>query len=550
MLLNVPFELLREVTVHLDQPSLASLARTSKLLRPTAVEQLYSSPVVRGQRSANAWTRTWDGWVSPFTAVKVKKGELRVPAVKELTFQAVEDEPMKVANLRGCFEVGVFDKLTSFTARGCKMDMAFLAHLLGPRSPCRVNLVSLTLTSLPQLISGFTDTSDLTAPFLFDFFHFLPFLPFFSHCTKDEEEAIALERSAKPWQEHPMPSSLLFTDLFGLPQALRTRLSTEFDYFADKFRFSLYPFSPLVHQFVYEQSATAFPFANLVSLDYRLNLNLGEEAFVFLGTNLFPNLLHVILRGAFTSLWVSGAPVVEYPLIRIARYSVYHSSSAEPLKPAELVEVPGLVVVEMSLTAAAFDPLDFFSTRDDSYRPTTRRDDDYPSRRPDSDDHHRSGFNTKLLAILLPTLATFFVLLLVAFLCFRVQRVKKRVELERVEREIREIEREREDEERERGRARERDWDVVVAARGGGSGDYGGDRCRNADSDSDDGKVEWRYPPLPPPPVYSHHRREDPFDHRRHSHFPHHPHHHHEHHHRCRCKRRHRCKCGRCECRR
>ncbi|GAA5827972.1 hypothetical protein JCM11251_005672 [Rhodosporidiobolus azoricus] len=126
----------------------------------------------------------------------------------------------------------------------------------------------------------------------------------------------------------------------------------------------------------------------------------------------------------------------------------------------------------MSLTAAAFDPIDFFSTRgDDSYdRPTTRYGDDDPYRpRPTHsgiEDHH-SGFNTKLLAILLPTLATLFTLLLIAFLCVRVNRVKKRVERERQERKLREFEREREQEEEARGRSRrrERDWDVVVAAR-------------------------------------------------------------------------------------
>ncbi|BGP12165.1 hypothetical protein JCM10213_004731 [Rhodosporidiobolus nylandii] len=156
----------------------------------------------------------------------------------------------------------------------------------------------------------------------------------------------------------------------------------------------------------------------------------------------------------------------------------------------------------MSFTDLTFDPYEF--TRDGRER--TRRDPfDYPRR----DDDSHSSINLKLLAILLPTLATVFLLLLLLLVWLKVRGVKKRVEREKAANELRDLEH----------RERELVWHR----------DGGGERHR------DD---EWKYPPLCPPPVYG-----DPYDHRRHHHGHGHRHRD-EHHHRRICMGRRGCDCG------
>ncbi|GAA5873290.1 hypothetical protein JCM8547_007061 [Rhodosporidiobolus lusitaniae] len=132
------------------------------------------------------------------------------------------------------------------------------------------------------------------------------------------------------------------------------------------------------------------------------------------------------------------------------------------------------------------------------YRTTSPSYPSFPSssRHHDHDHHEGSGFNTKLLAILLPSLSFALALVLIGWVAWKVREVRRRVDLA-----------------------------------GRGQGGHGGGEGRREERE----REGWRYPPLPsvllpgPPPEYSPRRKpdtsggceRDPFDHWHHHHlFP------------------------------
>ncbi|GAA5974411.1 hypothetical protein JCM11641_005267 [Rhodosporidiobolus odoratus] len=147
----------------------------------------------------------------------------------------------------------------------------------------------------------------------------------------------------------------------------------------------------------------------------------------------------------------------------------------------------GTLSSEPSFPWLTFSSSDFL-TRDGDYD-----DSRTPSRDPFDDGHthndaspsHHSSLNLRLLAILLPTLALFFTLFLILFLFLKIRGVKKRVEREKRDRELKELER------------RERDLMLL----------------QNLEREMERGEG-WRYPPVPAPTY----KYEDWLGHRHHGH--------------------------------
>ncbi|GAA6033702.1 hypothetical protein JCM8097_004390 [Rhodosporidiobolus ruineniae] len=321
LLLELPVELLKSIVAHLDQPSLAVLSRTSQALRSVAEPELYRTPVVTGQRAADLWTRTWDKLVNPFTATAIKRGRLR------LTLQAIEeDEDMVVPGLRGAFEAGVFDNLAVLHIWECLLDVDFLAHLLGPRSPIRAKIRHLTFSAAYGQFPGFG--------FALDFQRLLPFILLLRKYDVEEFQLLFSDQINRPWMANQVEQDDVYESVC-LATHRACRIATDWDYISDQLEFYTFLTVRNLEQAVAALPPTLFPFSSLVSLSLFLSIGDGEEVFAIFCSDLFPVLKHVELEGHVSFSHILHEPGSEHLLVWYARRSTYSSSNSQPVKPAE-----------------------------------------------------------------------------------------------------------------------------------------------------------------------------------------------------------------------